>query len=323
MSEASDVKHRRLQELVDDIVARLAKETERGEVADYIPELAKVNPNRFGMAIVPVDTGRAVVAGDGDVPFSIQSISKVFSLTLALEKVGEALWKRVNREPSGDPFNSIVQLEYEKGVPRNPFINAGAIVVADVIMEGLSPKDATNDMLGLCRRLAHDGSVYVDRNVARSERLTGARNRALAQFMAAEGNLRGSVEDVVTTYFNHCSIAMTCRQLATAGMYLACAGIPIGATDASINADRARRLMALMMTCGQYDASGEFAFRIGIPSKSGVGGGILAVMPGVASIAVWSPGLDAKGNSLLGTRALEELVRATGWSVFGRIPDRD
>lgn len=305
-----------LQAIADEIAGRRAGETERGTVADYIPELAKADIDRFGIAIAPIGGG-TVAAGDADVPFSIQSISKVFSLTLALERIGASLWTRVGREPSGNPFNSIVQLEAERGVPRNPFINPGAIVVADVILEGRRPAEAIGDILDLCRRLSGDDTVEIDGKVAASEKRTGERNRALAHFIAAEGNLKCPVDKVLDVYFHQCSIAMSCRQLATAGRYLCAAGLPVGVEDRTVTPERARRINALMMTCGLYDASGEFAFRIGIPAKSGVGGGILGIVPGVASVAAWCPGLDEQGNSRLAMRAFEDLVRATGWSVFG------
>ncbi|HMQ93494.1 MAG TPA: glutaminase [Amaricoccus sp.] len=305
-----------LKAILDDIADRMAGESERGKVADYIPELAKANLNRFGIAVVPIG-GAPVVAGDADEPFSVQSIVKVFTLTLALERAGSGIWARVGREPSGDPFNSIVQLEYEHGIPRNPFINPGAIVVADIILGKRKPQAAIEEFVGLCRRFACDESIGIDADVAASEIATGARNRALAHFMAAEGNLKNPVEDVLELYFNQCAVAMSCRQLAMSARFLASAGRLEGDDDPIITAERARRIVALMVTCGLYDASGEFAFRVGIPAKSGVGGGILGVVPGRASIAAWCPGLDEKGNSLLATRAFEELARATGWSIFG------
>ncbi|MCB1375929.1 MAG: glutaminase [Rhodobacteraceae bacterium] len=305
-----------LKAILDDIADRMASESERGKVADYIPELAKANLNRFGIAVVPIG-GAPVVAGDADEPFSVQSIVKVFTLTLALERVGSGIWARVGREPSGDPFNSIVQLEYEHGIPRNPFINPGAIVVADIILGKREPQAAIEEFVSLCRRFACDESIGIDADVAASEIATGARNRALAHFMAAEGNLKNPVEDVLELYFNQCAVAMSCRQLAMSARFLASAGRLEGDDDPIITAERARRIVALMVTCGLYDASGEFAFRVGIPAKSGVGGGILGVVPGRASIAAWCPGLDEKGNSLLAARAFEELARATGWSIFG------
>ena len=318
MSKARHTDVLDLQDIVDSIASRMVGETERGTVADYIPELAKVDLNNFGIAIVPLE-GDPVVAGAADEPFSIQSISKVFALTLALEKVGTTLWQRVGREPSGDPFNSIVQLEYERGKPRNPFVNAGAIVVADVVLGDRKPKEAIAELLAFVQRLALDDTVTIDPDVAKSEMQSGARNRALAHFMAAEDNLHGPVEHVLELYFNQCALAMSCRQLAMAGRFLASAGHPIGGEDPTVTPERARRIDALMMTCGLYDASGEFAFRVGLPAKSGVGGGILGVVPGVASVVAWCPGLDDKGNSLLAGKAFEELVRATGWSVFGPI----
>ncbi len=306
----------RLQEVLDDIADRIAGMSERGKVAQYIPELASVDLNQFGIAIAPIN-GPLISAGDAGTLFSIQSISKVFSLTLALQQVGATLWQRVGREPSGDPFNSIVQLEHERGIPRNPFINPGAIVVADVLLENRSADDAINDLLTLCRELSEDNSVEVDVSVADSEIRTGSRNRALAHFMQAEGNLKAPVEEVLSLYFRQCSIAMSCEQLASAGRFLAAAGQNPATGATVLSAQRARRVTALMMMCGSYDASGEFAFRVGLPAKSGVGGGILCIVPGIASVVAWSPGLDQKGNSHLATIAFQELVRATGWSIFG------
>jgi glutaminase len=305
----------KLQSVMEDIATRIAGESERGEVADYIPELAEVSLNHFGLAVAPLE-GAPLLAGDSEVLFSIQSISKIFGLTVALQRVGATLWRRVGREPSGDPFNSIVQLETEKGKPRNPFINPGAIIVSDVILATSTPEDPAEPVLELCRELAEDSSIAIDEAVYLSEVATGHRNRALAYFMQAEGNLEGEVAQVVGGYFRQCSIAMSCRQLALAGRFLASGGKETGSGHTAVALERARRINALMMTCGCYDASGEVAFRIGLPCKSGVGGGILAVAPGIAAIAAWCPGLDAKGNSLLALDAIEDLTRQMGWSVF-------
>ncbi len=318
---ASSIKRSDLQSIIDDIADRSARESDRGEVARYIPELACVDINQFGLAVAPV-VGSPLVAGSANTLFSIQSVSKVFSLTLALSTLGDIVWTRVGREPSGDPFNSIVQLEHERGVPRNPFINAGAIVIADLLNEGHSPPDTIGKLLEFCRALADERDIDLDPSVAASELATGARNRALAQFMAAEGNIRGAVEDVVSVYFHQCSIAMSCRQLAQAARFLSAGGAQLGDAYPNIGVERTRRIAALMLTCGCYDASGEYAFRIGLPAKSGVGGGLLAIVPGVAAIAAWSPGLDDKGNSVLATRAVRELAQATGWSVFNPIANR-
>lgn len=305
-----------LQTVLDEIAAELGAAEERGAVAHYIPELAKVDPRHFGLAVLTVDGG-LYEAGDAAVPFSIQSISKVFTLTLALGQVGDGLWKRVGREPSGNPFNSVVQLEYEHGIPRNPFINAGALVVTDVILGKYRPREAIGLLLSFMRDLADDEEIIIDDAVARSEEETGFRNRALANYMKAFGNIHQPVALTTGVYFHQCAIAMTCRQLATAGGFLIAQGRHPLTGKKIVSAERARRINALMLTCGHYDGSGDFAFRVGIPGKSGVGGGILAVVPGKASIAVWSPGLNQVGNSLLGSHALEKLARAMDWSVFG------
>lgn len=302
--------------IVKDIAARYAACPDRGRVATYIPELAAVDPRQFGIAVILAD-GTEIVAGDADVLFSIQSVSKVFTLTMALERVGDDLWDRVGREPSGDPFNSIIQLEHEQGVPRNPFINAGAIVVADVLLDRGNAGIVVDDVLGFLRRVGEADGICVDAAVAASESDHGYRNAALANFMKANGNLSNEPEAALEVYFNCCAIAMSCRQLCRAGRYLAWDG-RLGPSGPVITEERrARRINALMLTCGHYDGSGEFAFRVGFPGKSGVGGGILAVVPGRATIACWSPGLNRIGNSFLATRALEDLATETGWSVFG------
>ncbi len=305
-----------LQAIVDGIHAELAPEFGAGRVADYIPELARVDPRRFGLAVATLD-GREHAAGAADAAFSIQSISKVFLLTLALGKHGESLWTHVGREPSGSAFNSIVQLEREQGRPRNPFINAGALVVTDLVLAGHSPREAIGEILRFLRFVADDEDIAVDAEVARSELATVDRNTALAYFMRSFGHLRHPVDQVLGVYCHHCAIAMSCRQLARAGLFLAAGGRNPLTGHSVVRPARARRINALMLTCGHYDASGDFAYRVGLPGKSGVGGGILAIAPGRAAITVWSPGLDTYGNSLLGTRALELLAQRTGWSVFG------
>ena len=298
---------------VQSIAARMATATNRGKVADYIPELAKVSPHHFGIAVIEAD-GTEHSAGDADMAFSIQSVSKLFALVEALGICGDAVWDRVGREPSGSAFNSIIQLELEQGRPRNPFINAGAIAVTDLIAKG--SREGIGDILRLIRTLAGDESIAVDGPVAYSEAATGFRNAALANYMRAFGMIDGPVESTLAVYFHQCAIAISCRQLARAGRFLVHGGLNPDTGKAVVTPQRARRINALMLTCGHYDASGEFAFQVGLPAKSGVGGGILAIAPGRASIAVWSPGLSPQGNSLLGTEALEELAQAMGWSVF-------
>ncbi len=304
-----------LGELLDAVRQDMLPHFGSGRVADYIPALARVNPQQFGMAVATC-TGQTASVGDCAVPFSIQSVSKVFTLTLALGRVGDSLWQHVGREPSGSPFNSIVQLERELGIPRNPLINAGALVVTDAILAGRQPQVAVAEILAYLRELADDANVTVDREVAQSEADTGFRNASLANFIRSFGNLNNPVADVLETYFNQCALRMNCVQLARAGLFLAHGGVDPITRHRVVDAQATRRINAIMMTCGHYDASGDFAFRVGLPGKSGVGGGILAIAPRRASIAVWAPGLNASGNSLVGALALESLSRRTGWSVF-------
>jgi len=305
-----------LDQLLMSVFADVEPYIGEGKVANYIPALAKIDPRKFGMAIVTID-GAVHAVGDAGEAFSIQSISKAFTLTLALGRVGEGLWKRVGREPSGTPFNSIVQLESEHGIPRNPFINAGAIVVADTLLSGHEPRETLGEILSFVRTLADDEEIVIDAEVARSEQHTGFRNAALANYMHAFGNIHNPVEKTLGVYFHQCALAMSCIQLAKAGLFLANNGRLAGSGHHVVSAERARRINAVMLTCGHYDASGDFAFRVGLPGKSGVGGGILAIAPGKAAIAVWSPGLNSNGNSATGTRALESLTKRAGWSIFG------
>lgn len=266
-------------------------------------------PGGFGMAIVTVD-GPDVQVGAIDT-FPIQSISKVLALNLALCERGDAVFERVGREPSGDPFNSIVDLERTSGLPRNPFINAGALVIADMLVEQSGGPDSVVDFV--TEQL--DGNIVpLDDDVLHEG---GDLNRAMLSFMRHHGNVRSDSESVMHAYVRQCAIMVDCEGLARAGHFLAHTRLA-GKDDAGqVEAKRMRTVLALMMTCGHYDGSGDFAVRVGLPAKSGVGGGILAVAPEVASIAVWSPNLDQHGNSILGIRALEMLAARTGWSVFG------
>lgn len=282
-----------------------------GKVAGYIPELARVDPGQFAIAVATAD-GQVFSAGDADQPFSLQSITKVFTLAIALGRSGDNLWRRVGREPSGLAFNSIVQLEHEGGRPRNPFINAGAIVTTDEVLSGRKPREALAEILQFVRTAAGSDDIHFNGAVAASETTHGHRNFALAHFLASFDNLKNPPELTLGTYFHHCALEMSTRQLAMTGRFLVDApGLPRLVSPARI-----RRLNALMLTCGHYDGSGDFAYRVGIPGKSGVGGGILAIVPKVASIAVWSPGLNVYGNSHKGTRALARLTSETGWSIF-------
>ncbi|MCA1748162.1 MAG: glutaminase [Parasphingopyxis sp.] len=304
-----------LQAIVDRIAEDIAPHRGEGRVADYIPALAKADPNKFGIAIATPD-GACHRAGDAEEGFSIQSISKVFTFALALDKVGDALWHRVGREPSGTAFNSIVQLEAERGIPRNPLMNAGAIVVTDHLIDNGDADAAIERLLSVLRDHAEDSSIDIDYEVAMSESATGARNRGLAHFMASFGNLENEVEVVLSAYFRHCALSLSCAQLARAGLFLAFDGKDPVTGERILSSRRCRRINAVMMNCGHYDNSGDFAFRIGLPGKSGVGGGVFVVAPGEGSIAVWSPGLNEAGTSLVGALALERLVEHTCWSVF-------
>lgn len=292
--------------------ATILAQTDRGIVADYIPELAAIDPAQFGMALVLAD-GEEISVGDAAVPFSIQSISKVFALAIALGRLGDRLWARVGREPSGLAFNSILQLEAEQGIPRNPFINAGALVVTDAALARHAPREYLGELLRFIRAAAGDDDIHINEAVARSETASGHRNFAIAHFLRAHGNLTNAPDLTLGAYFHQCAIEMSCLQLARAGRFLS----GIKGAPRLIASERVRRINALMMTCGHYDGSGDFAYRVGLPGKSGVGGGILAIAPGRASIAVWSPGLNAQGNSKLGTLAIELLARRLGWSIFG------
>lgn len=303
-----------MRALVDEVAAACRPLAGQGEVADYIPALAHVPPDRFAIAVAGLDEDEATT-GDVDVPLSVQSISKVFTLVLAMQRLDDVdvLWERVGREPSGTSFNSLVQLEHEQGVPRNPLINAGAIVVADHLRDVCG--DPRGELVELVSELA-GSEVGVDEQVWASERDTGSRNRAIANLMHAFGNLRHPVEEVLDDYFHQCSLVMTTRQLARAVRFLANDGVDPASGRRVLPRVQSRRVAALLLTCGTYDAAGEFAFQVGIPCKSGVGGAIVGLVPDAAGLCVWSPPLDAQGNSLAGGAALTMLASRAGMSVF-------
>ena len=302
---------------LDDILGTIHEEVARrfgeGEVADYIPALADVPKDRFGMALALLD-GTVHEVGASRQRISIQSVSKVHTLTLALKAVGGELWKRVDREPSGDPFNSLIQLEHEKGIPRNPFMNAGALVVADVILSSYADPEAT--LLEFMRARAGNREVGKDDALARSERESGHRNVALAHFIRSFANLHNDPADVLDFYFLQCSLQMDCLDLARSVVYLADGGRCGCSGEQVTDAEGARRINAMMMTAGTYDAAGDFAYYVGLPAKSGVSGAIVAVVPDVMGLCVWYPGLDEKGNSRLGRYALHRFTQMTGLSVF-------
>ncbi|WP_432055672.1 glutaminase [Streptomyces sp. bgisy022] len=298
------------------VLERIAEEIERtpgrGAPAGYIPALAARDPRRFGMAVAELD-GTVYGVGDWREPFSAQSITKVFTLALVLAREGNVLWEHVGREPSGNPFNSLVQLEYEDGIPRNPFINAGALVVTDRLHTRTG--DAAGELLALLRTESGNHGLDFDLEIAASEDAHGNRNAALAHFMASYGNIDNPVPVLLDQYFRQCSVAASCADLASATSFLARHGLRADGTRL-LSRSEAKQVNAVMLTCGTYDAAGDFAYRVGLPGKSGVGGGIIAVVPGRCTLCVWSPGLDEHGNSVAGVAALDRFTTLTGLSVF-------
>ncbi|NMM47527.1 glutaminase [Marinigracilibium pacificum] len=284
-----------------------------GHVADYIPELKHINPEKFGVHLTTLDNHHYDF-GDASEKFSIQSIAKVFSLILAFKNEGVSIWNRVGVEPSGSPFNSLVQLEYEKGIPRNPFINAGALVVSDILISYLeNPKE---EFLSFVRLLANSNEINYNKSVAESEKSTGERNSALVHFMKSFGNIENDPDQVLDFYFYLCSVEMNCIELSRAFLFLANRGTDPLTNNKILTPSKAKRVNAIMQMCGFYDEAGDFAFKVGLPGKSGVGGGIAAVLPGEYSIAVWSPRLNSKGNSYKGMKFLEKFTTKTNSSIF-------
>ena len=302
-----------MEKIIKSIYENYAGDLGRGKVADYIPPLAKVSPDKYAISVCTVD-GKHYNIGDYTEKFSIQSISKVFTLAMLAPMVGKELWESVGKEPSGSPFNSLVQLEYEKGIPRNPFINAGALVITDKLVERVP--DLNDKVLEFVRGLAGDDDIFYNREVAASEYVTGERNKALAHLMKSFGNFKGKVSQVISAYCHHCSIEMSTEQLAKAFLFLANGGVNPLNGEVVVGPRDAKRINAIMLTCGFYDESGDFAYRVGMPGKSGVGGGIVAVIPGKLSIAVWSPELNVHGNSYRGIATLADFTTELGISVF-------
>ena len=302
------------QNILQEIEEEIQPLFNEGKIADYIPALAKINPKQFAMSIKLLD-GTTYNIGNTNTKFSIQSISKVFTFTLALELYGKELYKKVGHEPSGDPFNSLVQLEYENGIPRNPFINAGAIVTTDTLLSRYKEK-SFDFILDFIQNAANDFTISYDKEVYNSELEHGFMNMALINMMKSYQNIDNEILDVIETYFKQCSIEMSTEQLANSTLFLANHGINPITNKVLINESKAKRINSLMLTCGHYDASGDFAYKVGLPGKSGVGGGIVAVVPGKMSICVYSPNLNKQGNSLIGTKALELFTSKTGLSIF-------
>jgi glutaminase len=301
--------------LLAQISAQVRPLLTQGDLPQYIPRLAQVKKAQFGIALATLD-GREAVAGDADVPFSIQSISKLFALILALERAGDTLWRRVGKEPSGMAFNELVQVDQERGATRNPFINAGALVVTDVLCSHFAQPELA--LLQVLRSHSSDEAVDIDQAVFRSERDSCHRNAAIAHLLKSYERIDNDVEVVLDTYCRQCALTMSCRHIARNALALAARGDAVAEQGGrGLSAAQRQTVNALMLTCGTYNAAGDFAARIGLPLKSGVGGGIVAVMPGVGALCAWSPGLDAAGNSVAAGRAIELFVQQMGLSVLG------
>jgi glutaminase len=284
-----------------------------GQVAPYIPELAEIDPSRFGVHLATT-AGEQFGYGDHEEKFSIQSIGKVLSLTLAFQQKGEALWERVGVEPSGNPFNSLWQLEYEKGKPRNPLINSGAIVICDILCTLYD--DPLHELLTFIRKISGNEDIGYNEQVAASEKKLGFRNAALINLMKSCHNIDNDIDKVMDLYYHMCSVEMSCAELANTFLLYANHGKLVSTGEAVITSSMAKRINAIMQTCGFYDEAGEYTFKVGLPGKSGIGGGIVAIHPGNYAVAVWSPKLNKKGNSVKGMQLLEILTTKTGLSIF-------
>jgi len=301
------------QEILNEIQKEIKYYSAKGEIASYIPELATVNPDKFGAHLCCHDGGDYAI-GHSNEKFSIQSISKVFSLTMAFSMMGDSIWNRVGVEPSGDPFNSLVQLEFENGIPRNPLINPGALVIADILVSNLdNPK---KDFLQFVRKIAGNDQIDFNPQVAKSEAAWGFRNASLTNLMCAFGNIKNDIDEVLDFYFHQCAIEMSCAELAKSFLLYSNHGELKTTDERILSISQTKRINAIMQTCGFYDEAGEFSFKVGLPGKSGVGGGIVALFPKTYAVAVWSPRLNEKGNSYLGMVVLELLTTKTGVSIF-------
>ncbi|WP_378183140.1 glutaminase [Aquimarina sp. SS2-1] len=301
------------QKILDRIESETLNRTITGKVATYIPELAKIEGNKLGMHLYCINSGHYGF-GDENERFSIQSISKVFSLTLVMSLLDDELFERVHVEPSGDPFNSLIQLEYENGIPRNPFINAGALVISDILVSIF--KNPQQKFLEFIHKITGDTTIKINSKVFESEKKYSYRNASLLNLMKSFGNIKNDIETVLDLYIYQCSVEMSCKELATAFMIYANSGKTLSDDIEIISSRKVKRINAIMQTCGFYDEAGEFSFRVGLPGKSGVGGGIAAIHPGHYAVTVWSPPLNPKGNSELGMYALERLTTLTGFSIF-------
>ena len=301
------------QQVLENIYQAIQPYAKKGKQADYIPALAKVNPDQFGMCIHTI-YGEIYSIEQAETRFSIQSISKVFALAMCLSLKGDGLWERVGKEPSGTAFNSLIQLEVEKGIPRNPFINAGAIVMADILLSHLERPE--EEFLTFVRTVAGDNTIQYNEEVAVSEREKGYLNAAIANLLKYHGTIECDIERVLHFYFLMCSIEMSCQELSRAFLAFANHRKKFYYAGVKLTSSQVKRMNAIMQICGFYDAAGEFSYLVGLPGKSGVGGGIVAIYPLQYSVAVWSPRLNSKGNSVMGIKALELFTTETEESIF-------
>jgi glutaminase len=299
--------------IIEDIYLDVKNVDDTGKLAEFIPELSSVNPTKFGIHITTTHND-AYGIGDFENKFSIQSISKVLSLTLAYKTEGENLWKRLGVEPSGNAFNSLIQLETDNGKPRNPFINAGAIVICDVLISHL--KNPKEDFLNFCKDVSGISTLDFSEKIMLSEKSVGYRNVALCNFIKSFENIKNNVDEVLDFYFYMCSLEMSCKELSSSFLFLANDSFRTKKGNEVLTMSQAKRINAVMQTCGFYDESGEFTFKVGLPGKSGVGGGIIAIHPDKYCIAVWSPKLNEKGNSYKGMLFLEKFTTKTASSIF-------
>lgn len=297
-----------------DVLDRVAAEARPLAEDDQVAQPG-AGPERFALALCELD-GTEHVAGDADVGFPVQSVVKVFTLTTALRLVGEDVFQRVGREPSGDPYDSLVQLEREHGVPRNPFINAGAVVVCDVLVGATgSPGAAVDAVTDLLSDLVGE-RLEPDPEVLEEERAGAAMNTAMGHLMRSFDAFTHPVAEVVDAYAQLCALTVTTRQLARAARFLACDGVDPRTGDRVLTEPLARRVSAVMLTCGTYDAAGQFAYDVGFPCKSGVAGAVMGDVPNRFGVCAWSPPLDAAGNSRAGRAALHLLSERLGLSLL-------
>ena len=305
-----------MENILNDIILSNKKYTTAGKVASYIPELKKANGNDLGICIIDKDNN-IYRAGDYSKKFTIQSISKTIILAMALmDNEWDYVFSKVGMEPSGDPFNSIMKLETnDTKKPCNPMINAGAIVTTSLI-KGKNIQEKEERMLAFFRKLAKNDTLQINQSVYESEKLTGDRNRAMGYLLKNDGVIEGNVEEILDLYFKQCSIEVDVVDLARIGLLFANYGIDIETGERVISENISRMVKTFMVTCGMYDASGEFALKVGIPAKSGVGGGIMASVPRRMGIGVFGPALDKKGNSIGGLKVLEDLSKKLELSIF-------